>query len=326
MLASLLSSPLVWVGFGAALCMVVLLGSGSAARKKKQSRLQRVTEYKSVTAVAGKTSLRRHRAGEDSGLGHILASMQSISKLRARLEVAGMADTSPQKFLGSMVAIALVVIAIITIGLGKSPLVALPLGLMFGLGIPHVMVSRNIRKRQLAFLKLFPDAIELMVRGLRAGLPVAESFITVSKELPPPVGDTFATIAQQTQLGMPMEKALTEAANKLALTELNFFVTTIILQRETGGNLGEILSNLADMLRQRHMMKLKITALSSEARASAYIVGSLPFLVFTILWFVKPEYLQPLFDDARGNKAMLGAAVSMAFGAFIMKRMTQLEI
>jgi tight adherence protein B len=125
---------------------------------------------------------------------------------------------------------------------------------------------------------------------------------------------------------MPMEKALTEAANKLALTELNFFVTTIILQRETGGNLGEILSNLADMLRQRHMMKLKITALSSEARASAYIVGSLPFLVFTILWFVKPEYLQPLFDDARGNKAMLGAAVSMAFGAFIMKRMTQLEI
>jgi tight adherence protein B len=133
-------------------------------------------------------------------------------------------------------------------------------------------------------------------------------------------------VSQQTQLGVPMEKALMDNAEKLGLTEFNFFVTTIILQRETGGNLSEILNNLADMLRQRHMMKLKIGALSSEARASAYIIGSLPFLVFSILMVISPSYLQPLFDDARGNKALLMAMGSLGVGAFIMKRMTQLEI
>jgi tight adherence protein B len=188
------------------------------------------------------------------------------------------------------------------------------------------VVGSKIKKRQKLFLKLFPDAIDLMVRGLRAGLPVAESFINVSKELPPPMGDTFGMIAQQTQLGMPMEKALAENATKLALTEFNFFVTTIILQRETGGNLGEILNNLSEMLRQRHMMRLKIGALSSEARASAYIIGALPFLVFGILMAISPDYLDPLFNDIRGNHALIGAGCSLGMGAFIMKRMTQLEI
>ena len=279
-----------------------------------------------VPTTTANASLRRLRAGEDTPLGQILASMSSIEKLRGRLEVAGLTETTPQKFLGIMLGIAVGVSALMYLLSGKSLLICLLVGVLFGLGIPHFVVSRKIKKRQLAFLKLFPDAIELMVRGLRAGLPVAESFINVSKELPPPMGDTFGNVAQQTQLGVPMEKALMDNAKKMGLTEFNFFVTTIILQRETGGNLSEILNNLADMLRQRHMMKLKIGALSSEARASAYIIGALPFLVFTILQVISPEYLRPLFDDARGNKALIGAMCSLGMGAFIMKRMTQLEI
>jgi tight adherence protein B len=240
--------------------------------------------------------------------------------------VAGLTQTTPQKFLSIMLGLTLGTTLLTWLMSGKPLLLCVLVGILVGLGLPHMVVSRKIKRRQLSFLKLFPDAIDLMVRGLRAGLPVAESFITVSKELPPPMGDTFATIAQQTQLGMPMEKALTENALKLNLTEFNFFVTTIILQRETGGNLGEILSNLSDMLRQRHMMKLKIGAMSSEARASAYIIGALPFLVFMILQVVSPDYLKPLFNDYRGNKALIGAMCSLGMGAFIMKRMTQLEI
>lgn len=328
MFQHILTDPVLWIGLGLLLFVVFVMPHLGVESKKRKARLSRVIERKAVvtTQGTGTLSLKRLRPGEDTNFGQMLASMQSISKLRGRLETAGLTQTTPQKFLGTMVAIMVGVTGLVWLMWGKPIYVCLPIGVLLGLAIPHMAVSRKIRKRQLLFLKLFPDAIELMVRGLRAGLPVAESFINVSKELPPPMGDTFGHIAQQTQLGVPMEKALAESAKKLALTEFNFFVTTIILQRETGGNLGEILSNLSDMLRQRHMMKLKIGALSSEARASAYIIGALPFLVFAILQVVSPEYLIPLFEDARGNKALIGAMCSLGMGAFIMKRMTQLEI
>lgn len=322
---NLFAAPELWIGLGLLVALVVFASGGRS--KKEKARLDRVTQKKSqASKQTAAQSLRRAAPGSDTPLGQVLGSMHSIAKLRARLEVAGMVETSPQKFLGIIAGITVGVALLVMLIFGKPIYVALPIGVLLGLGIPHMVVGRKIKKRQLKFLKLFPDAIDLMVRGLRAGLPVAESFITVSKELPPPMGDTFGTIAQQAQLGVPMEKALAENATKLGLTEFNFFVTTIILQRETGGNLSEILNNLSDMLRQRHMMKLKIGALSSEARASAYIIGALPFVVFMILQVVSPQYLQPLFDDERGNRALMGACLSLGMGAFIMKRMTQLEI
>ncbi len=327
MLSQILSSPELWIGLGLACAVFWIVGNSGGARKKMRARLARVTRKKPLNhAYNSVQSLRRANPNQNSAIGQILSSMRSISKLQARLEVAGITQTTPQKFLMIIAVIATLTTALLWLFWGKPLLVCLPIGVLMGLGLPHLAVSRKIKKRQLLFLKLFPDAIDLMVRGLRAGLPVAESFITVSKELPAPMGDTFATISQQTQLGMPMEKALSENATKLGITEFNFFVTTIILQRETGGNLSEILNNLSDMLRQRHMMKMKIGALSSEARASAYIIGALPFLVFVILQVVSPHYLRPLFDDPRGNKALIGAILSLSMGGFIMKRMTQLEI
>ena len=324
MLAQL--TPL-WIGL--ALLALLLLGAHflSGDRKKTQARLARVTRTQPNGAAISQTahSLRRHDPSQDSAFAQMLASMRSISKLQARLEVAGM-DTTPQKFLGIAAAIALVVILLVHVLLGKALLIALLLGILAGLGLPHFAVSRAIGKRQKKFLLLFPDAIELMVRGLRSGLPIAESFITVSKEVPPPVAETFLRISQQTALGVPMERALTLAAQNLGLPEFNFFVTGIILQRETGGNLGEILSNLAEMLRGRQMMRLKIHALSSEARASAYIVGALPFFVFGMLEVISPAYLSPLFNDYRGNLSLAAAAFSMTIGGLIMRKMTQLEI
>jgi len=133
--------------------------------------------------------------------------MQSINKTARPLEVAGLSQTTPQKFLGIMLGIGVGVTLLCWLMSGKPLLLCTLIGILCGLGLPHLVVSRKIKRRQRDFLKLFPDAIDLMVRGLRAGLPVAESFITVSKELPPPMSDSFATIAQQTQLGVPMEKA-----------------------------------------------------------------------------------------------------------------------
>jgi tight adherence protein B len=329
MLGELLSAPELWLGLGALLVMVFVFGGNGKSAKKLEERLTRVTQPASAmarTSTISVQSLRRQVAGSETAFGQVLGSMQSIARLRARLEVAGMESTSPQKFIGIMVGIACVVALLMYLVFAKPWFVCLPVGILFGLALPHLKVSRRIKKRQNVFLKTFPDAIELMVRGLRAGLPIGESFITVSKEIPPPVGSVFASIAQMAQLGVPVEKALLEAANKLGLTEFNFFVTTVILQRETGGNLGEILNNLADMLRQRSMMRMKITALCSEARASAYIIGALPFVVFAILQVISPDYVAPLFSDARGTKALLMAGGSLTLGALIMKRMTQLEI
>lgn len=320
---SLLAAPQLWIGLALMLGAWFLLPAGRS--KQVEARIARAARRREGQAPSdAAASLRRRDPGTDTPLGQLLGGMSSISKLKARFEVAGI-ETTPQKFLAKAALIGVVTCALVVV-LGKSLLVGGLAGLLVGLGIPHLGVSRRIRKRQKRFLAYFPDAIDLMVRGLRAGLPVAESFITVSQEVPDPVGTVFGHVSQQTALGVPMEKALAEMAAKLQITEFNFFVTSLILQRETGGNLGEILHNLAEMLRARHMMKLKIGALSSEARASAYIVGALPIVVMLLLQLASPEYLVPLFTDYRGNLSLAAAGGSMALGAGIMRKMTQLEI
>lgn len=323
---AILTSIELWIGLGLMLAVFVFMSGGDKKTDERLARATRKNAPAAKTAAEAMQSLRKRDPSEETAIGQMLAGMTSISKLKARFEIAGMTEMTPQKFIGIMLGIGVGSFLIIGVLLGKNLLIALLVGLLLGLALPHMAVGRKIKKRHKVFLKLFPDAIELMVRGLRAGLPIGESFITVSKEVAPPVGDTFATISQQVALGVPMEKALADTANKLHITEFNFFVTSIILQRETGGNLGEILSNLAEMLRQRQMMKLKIGALSSEARASAYIVGSLPFFVMGVLSMMSPDYLSPLFNDYRGNLWLAGAGGSMSMGAFIMMKMTQLEI
>ncbi len=321
----LLTMPELWVGAALFALIAYLLFGRDPNAKKRKARLARVTMRGPQARALGTESLRRRDPNEGSAIGKRLAGYSSIAKLRARLDMAGLAIT-PQKLLAYAATIALGTLFVLSVMLGKSLLIGLLVGVVLGLGLPNFYIKRKLRKRQMAFLKLFPEAIELMVRGLRAGLPIGESFNVVSRELPPPMGDTFAVISQQTALGVPMEKALSDAAGKIDLTEFNFFVTTIIMQRETGGNLGEILSNLSEMLRARQMMKLKIGALSSEARASAYIVGFLPFFVWGALSIISPEYLHPLYYDYRGNMSLAAAGGMMFFGGFIMKRMTQLEI
>lgn len=321
----LLSYPELWVGLLALLAVLLgpVLFDANASKRKK--RLERILHKNGPAANATTiASLRKHDPSEGTAFGKALSNFASIEKLKNRIEIAGLKIT-PQAFLTRILIITLGTFALLFV-LGLMPLLAALLAIIVGVGIPHMGIARKIKKRQRAFLKLFPEGIDLIVRGLRAGLPVAESFNVVSREIPDPVSGVFATISQQTGLGLPMEHALAATAEKLDMTEFNFFVTTIILQRETGGNLGEVLSNLAEVLRDRQMMKLKITALSSEARASAYIVGALPFFVFGALTLVSPEYLLPLYEDYRGNMAMGIAGGMMLFGAFIMKRMTQFEI
>ena len=244
--------------------------------------------------------------------------------LRYRLEISSVSLTVRQYAgynLGVFAGVTGMLLAV-----GAAPLLAVLIGFVVGIGVPHMYLNLRIAGRKKKFLKLFPDAIDLIVRGLRAGLPAPKSMQSVVEEIPEPVSPVFREITEQVALGVPLEKAMADIARRLDMTEFDFFVTCIVLQRETGGNLTEILGNLSEVLRQRYAMKLKVKALSSEARASATIVGSLPFLVFAAVSVMSPDYMTPLYDDYRGNMALAGAALSLSTGVFTMIRLAKFEI
>ena len=164
------------------------------------------------------------------------------------------------------------------------------------------------------------------MRGIRSGLPVSEAIKQVAGEIDDPVGTEFRQITDPIKIGVTMEEALWSAASRLDIPEYRFLVITLAIQQETGGNLAEMLEKLCDMLRRREQMRLKIKAISSEAKASAYIIGSLPFVMFGIISFMNPDYAMTLFTDPRGL-AMIGAAfVCYGLGIGIMAKMIQFDI
>ena len=229
-----------------------------------------------------------------------------------------------QYLYGSLgLAVAITVLVYLKTG---AAMLSLGIGILIGAGLPHMVVGFLIKRRTNAFTVKFPDAIELLVRGLRSGLPVTETLGVVATEVPGPVGEEFKLITERIKIGRTMEDALQETADRLSMPEFNFFCITLAIQRETGGNLAETLANLADVLRKRSQMKLKIRAMSSESKASAYIVGALPFVVFTMIWWINPEYLGGFFEDDRLIVVGLGGLTWMGIGAFIMAKMVSFEI
>jgi tight adherence protein B len=246
------------------------------------------------------------------------------AKLQQRLDQTGK-DWTLGKFFTANIIIALVIAAAMLIK-GLPVLLSLFGGLAIGLAIPHKAVSVMIKRRVANFNKRFPDAIELLVRGLRSGLPISETIGVVATELPGPIGEEFRAVSDKIKIGKTMDAALQDTADRLGTPEFQFFVISLQIQRETGGNLAETLSNLAKVLRGRAQMKLKIRAMASESKASAYIIGSLPFMVFLMIYFVNNEYMGKFFTDPRLMAVGGGGIVWMGIGAFIMAQMINFEI
>lgn len=271
------------------------------------------------------SSLRR-KALENKGiLYELLKPFPDSKRIASLLNRAGV-NMTPKQFLMRRIISVIVIIVVISIILKKSFLISIPVALIIGVLLPFKLLRRKINKETQAFLRSFPEAIDLIVRGLRSGLPISESIVQLSTEMADPIGSTFSNVANIMKLGVPLEKALMETAKKLELREFYFFTTSIILQRETGGNLSEILNNLSEVLRLRFMMKLKIHALTSEARASAYIIGAIPFVITLAISALSPTYLLPLIEDEGGHQALAVAVFMLTFGMWTMKRMAQFEI
>lgn len=217
-------------------------------------------------------------------------------------------------------------LTVTTFLLGFPPLIAFFAAVIAGVGAPSYYVGRLGKRRSKKFTAQFPEAIDLIVRGLRSGLPVSESIRMVGEELQDPVGTEFKAVTDGQGLGQSLDAAMWEAATRIGTPEFKFFVISLSVQRETGGNLAETLQNLSDILRKRRHMRMKIKALASEAKASAMIIGSLPFIMFGILMLMSPDYVLQLFTDPRGH-IMVGAGLgSMMIGVFVMARMVKFKI
>ncbi|RNJ62125.1 MAG: pilus assembly protein TadB [Porphyrobacter sp. IPPAS B-1204] len=301
----------------------VIAGSGVAKAQKRRVQAVRYRHSESLDAKVD-AQFKRAVAARKPKTYKVAGSASRLQALSMRLNRTGKSWTVTQ-YIYVSVGLALA-ISVLVFATSRAPLLSLGVGLLVGAGLPHMVIGYLINKRTNLFVSKFPDGIELLVRGLRSGLPVTETLGIVATEVPGPVGYEFKSVIDRIKVGKTMEDALQDTADKLGIAEFNFFTITLAIQRETGGNLAETLSNLSEVLRKRAQMKLKIRAMSSESKASAYIVGSLPFLVTAAIAFLNPEYMAPFLTDDRLIVAGLGAGVWMGIGVLIMAKMVNFEI
>ncbi|HET9398289.1 MAG TPA: type II secretion system F family protein [Sphingomicrobium sp.] len=310
---------------------VLLLGGkalgGPNSRKSQKRRMELIKERHAdgILAANAQAQIRKLMAARASRVEGVFSTLiPKPALMRKRLEQTGKPITLGKYAMVSL-GLGLFVAALVMIK-GAPFMLAFFIGLFVGVAIPHFAVGFLIKRRLNQFNSNFPDAIELMVRGLRSGLPITETLGIVAGEIGGPVGLEFRAVSDKMKIGRTMEAALQETSDRLGTPEFQFFVITLAIQRETGGNLAETLSNLADVLRKRGQMKLKIRAMSSESKASAYIVGSLPFVVFGLVSMVNPGYMSGFFTDQRLIVAGLGGLCWMGIGVFIMAKMVNFEI
>ncbi|WP_432653842.1 type II secretion system F family protein [Sphingobium nicotianae] len=320
-----------------ALAMVAMLFFAFAGPSPERARARRMTAIKGRHAASDLNQLEarmRKAIGSRKVEKHQLLTsiIPNPEQLARRLAMTGKKWTLSQ-YMATSAGLAILFFGLLSLR-GFSLLPSLLVGLAAGFGLPHFFVGKLIARRVNKFTANFPDALDLLVRGLRSGLPVGETMNVVAQEIPGPVGEEFKLITERIKIGKSTDQSLQETAVRLGTPEFQFFCITLAIQRETGGNLAETLANLGSVLRQRAQMKLKIKAMSSESKASAYIIGSLPFLVFGLISWINFQYMTPFFTGDPNalfglglmQMVAIGGMGWMGIGVFIMAKMINFEI
>ncbi len=208
---------------------------------------------------------------------------------------------------------------------GSSLLVSLLVAFACGFGLPRWFVARSAKRRQAKFLVEFANAIDIIVRGVKSGLPLNDCLQIIATETPEPVKSEFIDLIEQQKVGVPLARAFERMHDRMPLQEVNFFAIVIAIQSQTGGNLAEALSNLAQVLRDRYRLQAKVRAFSAEAKASALIIGSLPPCVMGIVYFTTPTYIDLLFTEKLGNVMLMVSATWMLIGVLVMRKMINFD-
>jgi tight adherence protein B len=253
-----------------------------------------------------------------------MRKQSSKAPLSIQMERGGIQGSVASLYIKFVIFGAIVTAALIFMGF--KPLFAVAALPVCAVILTPKFVKFRINRQQKRFIAEFPNAIDILVRGVRTGLPVNEGMRVIAREVPEPVSTEFRIITESTGVGVTLEDALARFYNRMPLSEVNFFNIVLAIQKQTGGNLAEALGNLSTTLRERKKLKNKIKALSSEAKASASIIGSLPFLLAVVLFLVAPDYISLLFTESQGHYMILGGLFWMGCGIFMMKTMMDFEI
>ena len=298
-----------------------------SGERHAEKRMETVS--KSDRAAAKTTTRAAPKLRRDSQLEDTLKELETRRKkqknppLSVRIEQAGLTWSKQQFLIGSGV-IGVLVFAVVFVSGGGLPAAA---GAAFcgALGLPRWLLSYLKKRRHDKFLQHFPDAVDIIVRGIKAGLPLLDSMRVIVADAPEPIKTEFRAIIDTQAIGLPLGEACIKLYERIPLPEANFFGIVVAIQQKSGGNLSEALGNLSRVLRDRKKMKAKIKAMSMEAKASAGIIGSLPILVMGIVYITSPDYIELLWTTPTGRMLLAGSAVWMAVGIFSMKKMINFD-
>jgi tight adherence protein B len=296
-----------------------------SGEKKAESRRASVAKAEPVAARQTQRDQRSRREQVEGSLKEVEARSKKDAKvsLSTRLTQAGL-DWEPRKFMivSGILAAAAFAVAMMA---GGGPLGAGGMAFAAGFGLPRWMLSFLKKRREKAFLRALPDAVDVIVRGIKAGLPLFESIKVVAADSPEPLRSEFLAIIETQAIGMPLGDACARLFERMPLPEANFFGIVIAIQQKSGGNLSEALGNLSKVLRDRKKMAEKIQAMSMEAKASAGIIGSLPPIVMLLVYLSTPDYISLLWTHPTGQLMLAGCVVWMSIGILVMKKMINFD-
>jgi len=297
---------------------------------KSSSESKRIREFAGKKTIG--SNIKEKLKVEDSGnrrkqieetLGKIEERQKSKKKKAKTIESRLMqADWSmkPQNFIVGSVVIAIVVGGLAFV-LGLPLHFCGALAFVMGFGLPRFILNGAINRRQKKFTAHFADAMDIIVRGVRTGLPLGDCLKIIAHESPDPLGSEFRRVVEGESLGIPIEVCLEQMYERMPISEVNFFATVLNIQKTTGGNLGEALANLSNVLRGRKILREKIKALSAEAKVSAMIIGSLPIIVMILVTIASPDYMNDLYKTPTGQRNMMIGATMMVMGTLMMRKM-----
>ena len=296
-----------------------------SGEKKAEGRRASIAKSEPVAARQTQKDQRTRREQVEGSLKEVEARRAKDAKvtLTTRLTRAGL-DWEPRKFMIVSGILAAATFAAAMLG-GGGPLGAVGLAFAAGFGLPRWMLSFLKKRREKAFLRALPDAVDVIVRGIKAGLPLFELLKVVAADLPEPLRSEFSAIIETQAIGMPLGEACGRLFERMPVPEANFFGIVIAIQQKSGGNLSEALGNLSKVLRDRKKMAEKIQAMSMEAKASAGIIGALPPIVMILVYLTTPDYISLLWTHPTGQLMLVGCVIWMSIGILVMKKMINFD-
>ena len=301
----------------------VLVMPYMSGERKASKRVGNVARVPSRAAVPRSLQIRKQQVQDTIKNMEAQKKSKKRVQLRMRLIRAGLSMKPSTYYLLSC--LTGVVGGFIVLVTGSSPLVSLLAAFACGFGLPRWILARMIKRRQAKFLLEFANAIDIMVRGVQSGLAFSDCMQIIARESPEPVRSEFADLLEQQKVGVPLSSAFERMLERMPLQEVNFFAIVIAIQNQTGGNLAEVLSNLAQVLRDRYRLEAKVRAFSAEAKTSAIIIGALPPCVILAVFFTSPGYISILWHDKLGNIMLIGSAIWMLIGILVMRKMINFD-